>query len=759
MTRNFFIFRIVLIISFLASFFTDLHAGHIVGGDMSYRCLGNGSYRIRLDIYIDCNCVNCAQFDNIASFGLYACGGNSNINCSVLGQANRLQILNIPVTNPIPVPPPELDCVDNPPSPCVTRGTYEFTVDNLPLSDASYFIMYQRCCRNVTINNILQPGGTGATFFVEITPEAQLACNNTAVFNEFPPTVICSGFPLEFDHSASDVDGDSLVYRFCAPLQGGGRDGGPDRPGLNPNSCTGIIPTPGCPPPYDDVIYRPPFSPINPMGGNPQVRIDRFTGIITGTPDLLGQFVVGVCVDEYRDGTLLNTLRRDFQFNTARCEAAVFAGIRAERVLDGRSFFVRSCGSNTVTFENESGLERFIRGYIWEFNEGLPRISNDRNATITFPDTGSYSGTMIINPGIPCSDTAEIFINIFPEIRADFEFEYDTCIAGDVQFTDLSFTGSGVMTNWDWDFDDGNNSEIRNPAHFYRIPGEFDVSLSVRDINGCEDVSTQLVRYFPVPAEVIAGPELAEYCDPAEVSFFNLSVPIDDTYEIIWDFGDGNTGSGISPTHLYASDGVYSVRVSVTSPIGCTTSASFPNAVNILPSPVADFDFSPRILSNFNKTVNFTENSSGAIIWDWDFGGEGSSNFRNPSFTFPDTGQYEVRLIVTHPSGCQDTITRLLDVVPEVRYFLPNAFTPNEDGVNDEFRGNGSIRFMTDFRMTIWSRWGEMLFETEDPSEGWNGRKDNVGRMAPPGVYVVVVNYRGPRGEMFELKGFATLVQ
>lgn len=752
-------YRVVIWVISVVFLPTAVQAGHIIGGDMTYTCLGNNSYRIKLDIYIDCNCTNCASFDQVASFGVYACGGNGDISCANLTQLNVLANLSVQVENIESVPPPDYDCIESPPNLCVSKGSYEFILEGMMPRDESYFIMYQRCCRNVTINNIFDPGGSGATFFVEITPEAQLACNNTAVFREFPPTVICSGFPLEFDHSATDVDGDSLSYRFCAPILGGGRDGGPDRPGLPANTCTGIIPSPGCPPPYDDVVYRPPFSAINPLGGDPQVRIDRNTGIITGTPELIGQFVVGVCVDEFRDGELINTLRRDFQFNTASCNATVLAGVKAERVVNGRQFFLRSCGDNTVTFENESGQERFIREYVWDFPEGVPSISSTRDATITFPDTGSYSGTLIINPGLPCSDSAEVFIDIFPEIVADFEFDYDTCVAGPVMFTDLSFSGSGTLTNWEWDFGDGNGDVAQNPNHRYGIPGVFDVGLEVTDINDCTDDIIFPISYFPVPEEIIVGPDRAVACNPAPISFFNLSTPIDESYEIIWDFGDGNFGEGISPSHLYEEPGNYTVEVTITSPIGCTTSETFPSAVEVQPSPIADFNFNPKVLSNFNKAVSFTDQSTGAVFWEWDFGGEGSTLLQNPNFTFPDTGAYEVQLIVTHPSGCRDTVVQVLDVEPQVRYFLPNAFTPNDDGLNDDYRGNGSFQFMTEFTLTIWNRWGELLFETRDPNEGWNGRRFNNGVLSPPGVYVCIVQYTGPRGEQIELKGFATLVQ
>jgi gliding motility-associated-like protein len=239
-----------------------------------------------------------------------------------------------------------------------------------------------------------------------------------------------------------------------------------------------------------------------------------------------------------------------------------------------------------------------------------------------------------------------------------------------------------------------------------------------------------------------------------------LSFPIDSTYNVVWDFGDGTTVSGvISPTHVYENPGVFTVKTSITSPIGCFVEDSFFELIRVLPSPDARFTCDPDSgLSNLNNTVQFIDQSIDANRWNWTFGNFGTSNQQNPKYTFPDTGIVRVRLIVTHPQGCQDSLIKFLDIVPEVRWFMPNAFTPNGDGLNDAFFGKGVLDGISDFTMTIWNRWGEMVFETRNPTEGWDGRSMNTGGMSPAGVYVYLVTFNGPRGERFEYKGFATLV-
>ncbi|MFM8490130.1 MAG: hypothetical protein ACKOCH_27630, partial [Bacteroidota bacterium] len=187
--------------------------------------------------------------------------------------------------------------------------------------------------------------------------------------------------------------------------------------------------------------------PDKPMGGNPVVAINQTTGYITGTPLLLGQFVVGVCVSEFRNGQLLSTIRREFQFNVADCQPDVFTRIETDSSrLVAEQYLIKSCGSNTVEFTNLSGQQLFISSFRWEFDmkDSIATNSSVWSPTFTFPDTGLYAGRLILNPsGGSCSDTANILVKIFPEVNADFSYTYDTCVAGPVVFSDLSTSEAG----------------------------------------------------------------------------------------------------------------------------------------------------------------------------------------------------------------------------------------------------------------------------------------------------------------------------
>ena len=739
----------------------EVRAAHIIGGDITYVCNSTGNYTFTLKLYRDCFGGG-APFDSApgapfpGTVTIYE--GNSN-NPLIINSSNHISLAAPVITkvNPNLSNP----CLDPPTDVCVEEGVYVFDV-NLPVSSNSYHIVYQRCCRNGTITNIANPGETGETFYIELTPAAQNVCNSSPVFNDFPPIVICAGEPINFDHSATDPNGDVLVYELWRPFEGGGNDTN------NSTAPGGVAPNPDQAPPFTGVNFVSPFSFTSPLLANPPLMVNANSGFMTGVPTSLGQFVVGVSVKEFRNGQLLSTVFRDFQFNVVECEFNVRADIAEDDTitLQGEQYYVvNACGINDVIFNNQSTEASNINSVLWRFDLGASdTTSTDWSPRITFPGLGTYYGELYLNPNVntdECADTALIEVNVFPGITADFEFDYDTCVAGPVTFTDLSSSGAGPnsIVSWDWDFGDNNTSDLQHPVHTYNIPGALNVSLLIRDTNDCTGLETKVVSYFPVPQLLVVAPSEFIGCQPAEIFFDNLSTPVNDQYNIFWEFGDGGTSTEIDPTHTYQDLGTFTVSLSITSPLGCSTDTIWNDLITVLPSPIADFTFTPQQPSNLVPTVSFFDESFEPVAWKWTFSDVGASIQQNPTFTFPDTGMQEIQLVVFHESGCTDTMIQFLDVIPEVRYFLPNAFTPNGDGFNDGFRGNGVMKGATDFSLSIWNRYGEKLFETADPFESWNGRKDNTGQLAPQGVYVVVVSFREPRGALRELRGYATLVK
>jgi len=330
--------QLLLFLLFL-SLGTGLSAYHIIGGEIYYQCLGDdpnnpGSklYLITMKVYRDCQGGG-QDFDSLP--------GTEPGTVTVYKGTSPTPfietfVIPAPVVTVIP-PDSGNPCVIVPANVCVEEGIYTWEM-SLPEAMESYTLVYQRCCRNSTISNILDAFENGATYTIDISPTAQAECNSSPIFNEFPPVVICVDEPLSVDQSATDPEGDQLIYSFCAPLKGGGLYG-------NNYEFDGLYPNPDAPPPYDEVDFvLSNYSALNPMAGDPLVTIDPLTGIITGTPNVQGQFVVGICVSEFRNGELLSVLQRDFQFNVTYCEPTVVGELEGDLIDDTVILSKSGCG-------------------------------------------------------------------------------------------------------------------------------------------------------------------------------------------------------------------------------------------------------------------------------------------------------------------------------------------------------------------------------------------------------------------------------
>lgn len=455
-------FSFLLFAFFSLALPASLRATHIVGGEMNYTCLGNDEYEITLTIFRDCfNGDPLAWFDNPASIGVF--DQNNQLLEEIL-----VPLMNNDTLNPVLTS----ECLVVPPNVCVHTTTYR-TIVNLPPIPGGYQLAYQRCCRNQTIVNIIDPLDTGATYGVTISEAALQGCNSNPKFKEWPPIYICVNEPIVFDQSAVDQDGDSVVYRLCTPLTG-----------ATPN-----IPQPQPPnnPPYDQIQWvTPTYGVDNMLNGSPggaPLQIDPETGLLTGFPVTQGQFVVGICVEEYRNGVLISTTRRDFQYNIGLCGEATSA-FSAPEV---------QCGSLTVNFDNQStGAGNFL----WLFNDpGNPGASSAlADPVYTFSDTGTYTVMLIAAPGEVCEDTAFQQVTLRPNsLFPDFDLNVEGCSdVLELSLTDLSTDTLDEISEWLWEVEPGGLSSTEpNPTFTLEESGNYTITLTLTSSAGCTAMQSE----------------------------------------------------------------------------------------------------------------------------------------------------------------------------------------------------------------------------------------------------------------------------
>lgn len=463
-----------LLIAFIAGI-DKAQATHIVGGEVTYVYLGGNNYRIRIDIYQDCLTGEppaIAQ-DNPAFLSIFD------------GKGNRLLSDSIPSSSSLLIPDNfSNECINNKPKTCLNRLTFIRTY-NLPPNGSGYEIVYQRCCRNGGIVNIVDPGSTGATYYCMIppplvTPEGVMY-NNSAVFKNYPPQIICINNPIFYDHSAVDPDGDSLSYEFCTAYAGG-----------SPTDAKPVPLTTN----FQPVTYAFGYSANQPMRGNPPLQIDAKTGLITGTPVQLNRYVVTVCCHEWRKGVKINTVTREFQFVVTNCSKAVVANI--PQLSDEPNTYIVQCAGYTVRFANLStgANESSPYPYSWDF--GVPGISSDtshlKEPEYTYPDTGVYTVKLIVNRGSTCVDSISRLVKVYPTFKTEFDYVGLPCPNVPVQFNNKTQSTYKPINYTSWNFGDGNLTSEESPQHTYSQGGKYPVTLVSKNVKGCADTVTHEVN-------------------------------------------------------------------------------------------------------------------------------------------------------------------------------------------------------------------------------------------------------------------------
>jgi len=609
----------------------DANATHIVGGNLTYRCLGNNQYEIRLSLRRDCLLgANDAQFDDPASIGFF--DGVSGQPLTFIGFGGQLlmDFNNSDTLNEILVS----DCsiAGNPV--CVHQTTYVDTIF-LPFRQTGYTMVYQRCCRNSSLTNIQNPLTTGMTLVAEMSAAAQAVCKSSPQIGSYPPIYICVNKDIDFIPNAYDSQGDSLGFSLATPYTGG--------------DIINNMPQPPNPPPYTLINWRPPYSLANICGGVP-ITIDPVTGRITGKPNTIGQFIVTIVVTSYRDGVELCKTRVDFQYNVRACRDVPVADYTAPEL---------TCNNLTVPFTNISqNADRFL----WIFDYGTPGsdTSTEESPTHTFDTEGFHNVALIVRDSdFICFDTIVKKIGVFTSLlNADFSYGSTECTDEIVlNFTDLSSDPEYPIVGWEWLLTYPGNvlvSTEQNPTFTFSVddPSTVFVVLMVTDTNGCtaSEAKSFQVQQFGIEF----NPEADSICHGESV---HLLLNGDSTFTYTWSPPNGLNLD--KPWDPIAFPGI-SVDYYVTVTDGvCTLTDSTHVGVQQLPNLAFNYETDCKSLG-----VQFTNESTNGSLYFWDFGDPDvttdTSSSTNPTHVYTSSGIYIVTLFSR--DGCDVSISKPVTV-------------------------------------------------------------------------------------------------
>ena len=422
------------------------------------------------------------------------------------------------------------------------------------------------------------------------------------------------------------------------------------------------------------------------------------------------------------------------------------------------------CLSHASLFRDSSFISNGnIQSWGWDFGDGIGK-SIVENPVYTYQAAGVYDVGLIVFSDHMCVDTIHQSYQVYAIPIPNFSTQ-DACFGMPVQFIDSSMVAGGDFIQvWNWNFGNASGtSSLKNPLYTYPSEGIYQVHLQVESNHQCADSMVKPIEIFPIP-QVNFG-DSSTGCRPLEVDFKDFSTITKGVVSSwYWDFGDGNFSDIQQPTHIYNSDIKapmhYGVKLTLTSDQGCKNELYKPGFVTLNPLPEAAFDINPTSISILAPQVEFSDQTLGngkLIRWDWDFGDMSGSTEIDPVHLYQESGTYRIRLAVMNQYFCKDTVFKIIEVKPEFTFFIPNAFTPDDDGVNDVFMGAGIG--IAEYSMDIFDRWGNHIFNTTQIEKGWDGKVEGAKEVSQQDVYVYLVKLTDIFGQLHRYIGRVNLVR
>lgn len=383
--------------------------------------------------------------------------------------------------------------------------------------------------------------------------------------------------------------------------------------------------------------------------------------------------------------------------------------------------------------------------YHYNWNHGL----GDNSSFVVSPAANtSYTVTVIDENGCSSpSTTTMVTVNDINLIDLTLNGSAAVC-QGDTVFFSASLTGGiGAYTlNWNSGMFTGYG------PHTYVPTADGTMTVTVTDVCGNSVVETINYNVNPLPMVQLL-PLTSSHCGYVQTSFENQYVnQPGEVYN--WTI-DGNTIIGNTITYLFNESGIYPVTLTVTNAYGCSASSTANATIEVYPQTEAVIDATPHETDEFHPVIQFINASLYATSYDWEFGDGSTSDEYQPSHSYEGAGTYTVTMITNNQYGCADTVTLDVIVHPEYTLYIPNAFTPDGDGINDILFAYGT--HIKEFEMMIFNRWGEAIFKSNGLEQGWDGIHN--GYMAKEDVYVYKIKYKTNRDEVLTREGHISLLK
>jgi gliding motility-associated-like protein len=402
----------------------------------------------------------------------------------------------------------------------------------------------------------------------------------------------------------------------------------------------------------------------------------------------------------------------------------------------------------TICFGQSTSFQLTLTGtppYSYSYSNGTgvfgPYSTSNGTPTLTLAPSATTTYTIISISDAHCSGTysgaASVTVNPLPTPVITGLSEI--CNGKD------AILHAGNYQNYSWSTGAATASITVSAAAVY--------SCTVTDLNGCSNVAQHTLTVNETPVIVFSN-DTSLTCEAPIIHFFNTSsFPQGSVFN--WDFADGSTSTDENPQHQFSQPGNFPISLTITTDKNCMATLVKDLNIDFYPLPVAKFTASPKSTSMFNSGIELVDQSENAVRWKWDLGDGFFSAEPSLKHSYPEPGKYIIKLTVENIAGCISETVEDVNIVP---LFMPNAFSPNNDGRNDVFFDPGYAFDVKTFSMKIFNRWGQLMFSTDNLRNAWDGSTPS-GTLAPDGVYVYQLSITNNNDKKFQYNGTVSLIR
>ena len=351
-----------------------------------------------------------------------------------------------------------------------------------------------------------------------------------------------------------------------------------------------------------------------------------------------------------------------------------------------------------------------------------------------------------------CDSIVFSTVQLNPPLTVQIVGAQPVCIGNRILLTAVAAGGDGGPYTYRWSTPNQDTTAQIN--HLQLATGTVQVTVT----DGCTTTpannSTTIIVHPKPIINYAVSPSAG--CVPLSVQFTQRTATGLGT-NFVWDFGDGNNSTALQPTHVYTVAGNYNVSIKATSAQGCIDSTTLTPGIPVVNPPTARFAFRPTNATIGRSAIYFSDSSLGATQWHWQFGDQQQSTQQNPYHLYGISGNFGVQLIVQNQYNCKDTAYAQVPILPLNNIYIPSAFSPNGDGINDRFSVFGVGLQRTS--MEVYNRYGQIVYRSSDYVAEWNGIHQKTGKPCLPGNYVYIIRLVTSAGIQQTFKGNIILIR